>query len=260
MSVRQRYTGWVVTGIVFMCTITSPSLSRDQGKAMALDSLDGLELHNVTAAPVTFKGRKALRVTIDPETAKKLAAAMKKFRSAPPPAGAAGPAFERFPRFDHLTIIEDLEFQDGVIEVELAGEPAKNAPGLARGFVGVAWRVQPDREQYDCIYLRPANGRAEDQERRNHSVQYLAHPDHTWFKLRRETPGKYESYVDLVPGEWTKVKIEVRGDKARLYVHGNEQPTLIINDVKSGPDGKGAIALWIEGTTVAHFSNLRVSP
>ena len=32
------------------------------------------------------------------------------------------------------------------------------------------------------------------------------------------------------------VKIEVRGDRARLYVHGHEQPTLIVNDVKSGAE------------------------
>jgi signal peptidase I len=41
--------------------------------------------------------------------------------------------------------------------------------------------------------------------------------------LRKEFPEKYESYVDLVAGEWTRVKIEVRGEKARLYVNGVEQ-------------------------------------
>jgi hypothetical protein len=75
--------------------------------------------------------------------------------------------------------------------------------------------------------------------------------------LRKETPGKYESYVDLVPGEWTKVTITVQGDKARLYVNGSQQPTLIVNDLKLGLS-KGAIALWIGPGTVAHFSNLRV--
>ena len=47
----------------------------------------------------------------------------------------------------------------------------------------------------------------------------------------KETPSKYESYVDLVPGEWTKIRIEVDGERARLYVHSNEQPTLMVNDV-----------------------------
>ena len=35
----------------------------------------------------------------------------------------------------------------------------------------------------------------------------------------KENPGVYESYTDLVPGEWTHVKIVVDGTKARLYVN-----------------------------------------
>jgi hypothetical protein len=77
--------------------------------------------------------------------------------------------------------------------------------------------------------------------------------------LRKEFPGKYETYVDLVAGEWTKVKIEVRGEKARLYVNGVEQPTMLVNDLKQ-KQTKGAIALWIGPGTVAHFSNVRISP
>ena len=65
--------------------------------------------------------------------------------------------------------------------------------------------------------------------------------------------------IVAVPGTWTKVRIEVQVDKARLYVHDMKQPTLIVNDVKSGANGKGAIALWIDAGTVAHFRNLTVS-
>jgi len=93
---------------------------------------------------------------------------------------------------------------------------------------------------------------------RNHSVQYICEPEFPWQRLRQETPGKYESYVDLIPGEWTPIKIEVRGDKARFYVHGSAQPTLIVNDLKHG-HSKGSIALWIGPGTVAHFSNLRIT-
>jgi hypothetical protein len=78
-----------------------------------------------------------------------------------------------------------------------------------------------------------------------------------WPRLRKESPEMYESYVDLVPTEWTKVKIEVSGVKARLYVHGNEQPTLVVNDLKLG-ETTGAVALWIGPGTLAHFSNLRI--
>jgi hypothetical protein len=118
--------------------------------------------------------------------------------------------------------------------------------------------VQEDRSRYECFYLRPTNGRAEDQLRRNHSAQYIAHPEFPWHRLRRETPGKYESYVDLVPGEWTKVKVVVSGRDARLFVHGADQPTLIVSDLKLDA-AEGAVALWIGPGTEAHFSNLKVS-
>jgi hypothetical protein len=52
--------------------------------------------------------------------------------------------------------------------------------------------------------------------------------------------------------------IEVKGDRARLYVHGAEQPTLVVNDVKTGVQAKGGVALFIDPSTVAHFRNLRV--
>jgi hypothetical protein len=94
--------------------------------------------------------------------------------------------------------------------------------------------------------------------RRNHSTQYISHPDFPWQKLRKEFPEQYESYVDLMPSEWTKVKIEVTGTKAKLYVHGASQPALIVNDLKLG-ETNGAIALWVGPGTIAHFSKLLVS-
>src|SRR6266496_2862022 len=130
----------------------------------------------------------------------------------------------------------------------------------AQGLVCIAFRVQEDLKTYDAFYLRPTNGRADDQERRNHSAQYISLPEWPWSRLRKETPSKYEAYVDLVPGTWTKIKIEVRGEQARLYVHDNEQPTLIVKDVKSGANGHGGVALWLEPGTVGHFRNLTVEP
>ena len=108
---------------------------------------------------------------------------------------------------DHLAIMPGLEFSNGTIEVDIAGEPAPAAGAAARGFVGIAFRVQPDRSNYDCFYVRPTNGRSEDQERRNHSVQYISHPQFTWSKLRQDTPSRYESYADMQSGEWIHLKI-----------------------------------------------------
>ena len=69
-----------------------------------------------------------------------------------------------------LAVIQDLEFSSGVIEAEIAGEPGPGAAEGARGFVGIAFRMQKDAKTYDAFYLRPTNGRADDQVRRNHST------------------------------------------------------------------------------------------
>ena len=228
MSTRLLISVIVATLSIFAAT--TPAI---QAQTISLDAMDQLKLVNVKAEKVTFKGRKALRVS-DP---------------------AAAGTGDR----EQLVILSKTDFQDGIIEVDLAGEPGPNADEGARGFVGIAFRVAADASRFECFYLRPTNGRAEDQLRRNHSAQYISNPGFPWHMLRKEFPGKYETYVDLVAGEWTKVKIEVRGEKARLYVNGVEQPTMLVNDLKQ-KQTRGAIALWIGPGTIAHFSNVRISP
>ena len=151
------------------------------------------------------------------------------------------------------------EFESEQVELDLAGGPRAGAFEGARGFVGIAFHVQEDPLRYECFYLRPTNGRAENQLRRNHSSQYVSHPEFPWHRLRQESPGLYESYVDLMPGEWTRVKIVLSGTEARLFVHGAEQPTLIVKDLKLG-DTEGGIAVWIGTGTEAHFADLKVTP
>jgi hypothetical protein len=207
---------------------------RSAGQTFALDSTEGLQPHNVTVEATTYQGRKAVRVTPDPKSAV---------------ATASGGG---------IVVLPGTMFHNGSIELDVAGKPGAGAFGDARGFVGVAFRVSPDASKYECFYLRPTNGRADDQLRRNHSVQYISFPDYEWNRLRKEAPGQYESYADLVPGEWTKVKVQVSGVKARLYVNGAPQPVLVVNDLKLG-DSSGAVALWIGVGTEAHFSNLRLA-
>ena len=158
-----------------------------------------------------------------------------------------------------LLKIDNTSFKNGTIEINLAGNTMASASETARGFVGIAFRINNDNSKYECIYLRPTNGRANDQVRRNHSVQYISYPDYPWERLRKEFPEKYESYVDLEPGVWTKVKIVVEGDKAKLYVHDSSQPCLIVNDLKMGADAEGKIGLWVGPSTVAHFADLYVT-
>src|SRR4029450_7202355 len=146
---------------------------------------------------------------------------------------------------------------NGVIEAELAGTPGAGDGEGARGFVGIAFRVQKDMQTDDACYLPPPTRRADDQERRNHVTQYISQPEWTWSRLRKETPSRYESYVDMVPNTWTRIKIDVSRARASLYVHDQPQPVLIVNDVKTGPQGRGGVGLWVGSGTVAHFRNVR---
>lgn len=210
---------------------SSPALA--QTKSFSLTSTEGLQSVDVKIEADAYKGKKSVRVT---DTI----------------ANRTGPT-------QSFAKVLNLPFHNGTIEVELEGKPLPSAGEQARGFVGIAFRISDDNSKFECFYLRPTNGRAEDQVRRNHSVQYSAHPDFPFSVSRKEAPEKYESYVDLVPGEWTKVKIEVQGDKARLYVHGAEQPCLIVNDMKLGAGQQGGIGLMIGPGTDAHFANLVVT-
>ena len=190
--------------------------------------LDQLELHNVKAEAVNYNGKLAVRVDALPNAAN----------------GAS------------YAILKGSRFHNGTIEVELAGKPGANAGPGARGFIGIAFRIQGNRFEY--IYLRPTNGRADDQIRRNHSSQYAAYPEFDFDRLRKESPEKYESYVDLEPGVWTKYRIVIDGTKARLFVHGADQPCLIVNDMKLG-ESEGAVALFVGPGTEGYFANLKIT-
>ena len=155
--------------------------------------------------------------------------------------------------------IPDVTFSNGTIDVEVAGRPLPDAPPAARGFIGIAFRIADDLSVFECIYLRPTNGRADDQLRRNRSCQYFSYPDWKFDRMRTEVPGHYEAYVDLVTGAWTRMRIDVNGEHARLFVHGNEQPTLIVNDLKHGPDRSGGVGLYIDNGTEGFFRNLTIT-
>jgi hypothetical protein len=218
-----RTVGWTVLALA-LAPLTAARQSP--AKLYPLESTEGLRMQDLAAQAETFQGRKCVRIT------------------------STG--------VEQVAVIAGQEFDNGVIEAEIAGAPGAGAPDQARGFVGIAFRVSADAQTFDAFYLRPTNGRADDQERRNHATQYISAPDWPWARLRRETPSRYESYVDLVPDAWTKVKIEVQGARAQLYVHDQAQPVLVVNDVKTGAQGKGGIGLWVGAGTVAHFRAVTV--
>jgi hypothetical protein len=150
------------------------------------------------------------------------------------------------------------DFKNGVIEVTVLSRFLENAPDFARGFIGVAFRIDESNSKFEGIYIRPTNGRADDQLRRNRSTQYFSYPDFKFDRLREEVPGKYESYADMGLNEWIRIKIEVKGEKAKLYLNESTQPVLVVNDLKHGADGSGGIGLWVDIGTDGYFTDLRI--
>lgn len=155
--------------------------------------------------------------------------------------------------------IKDLNFKNGSIEVKVLSRLLKNAPAYARGFIGVAFRIDDKNAKYESIYIRPTNGRASDQVRRNHSIQYYAYPDFKFDRLRHESPEKYESYSDMGLNEWITMRIEVKDKAAKLFLNDSKYPVLIINDLKLGENAEGGIGLWVEIGTEGYFRDLKIT-
>ena len=154
--------------------------------------------------------------------------------------------------------IKGIDFKNGTIEVKVLSRLLKDAPEFARGFIGVAFRINESNTKFESIYLRPTNARAEDQVRRNHSIQYYSYPDYKFDRLRKEAPEAYESYADMALNEWITMRIEVKGQQAKLYLNDNEQPSLIVNDLKMGADASGTIGLWVDVGTEGFFTDLKI--
>jgi hypothetical protein len=211
--------------ILLACASFAQAATGDE--TFALTDAKGLVLLNVKADAAEYKGRKAVRITSDTQK-------------------------------DGFALLPGSDFQDGAIEADIALR-VTTPPGVRMpGFVGIAFRARPDASRYELFYLRPGNSSADDQSMRNHSVQYTSEPDFGWYKLRREWPWVYESHAGLKMETWTKVKIEVKGRSARLYLDGSEQPSLVVDGLK-GQDLRGGVALWGYQGEEAYFSNVRIT-
>lgn len=189
--------------------------------------------HNVHMQLVNLKGEKVVRVIKD-STVKE----------------ADQPTFVK---------IKNTNFKNGSIEVEVLSRLLPTAAPTDRGFIGLAFRIDDMNSKFESIYIRPTNGRAEDQVRRNHSIQYFSYPNFKYDRLRKEDPEKYESYADMGLNEWITMKIEVQDSQAKLFLNNNKYPSLIVNDLKHGQDETGAVGLFVDVGTEGYFRNLKIT-
>jgi nitroreductase len=190
-----------------------------QDKEIALDLFDKDQWNAVNAETevIEYKGTQALRIK-----------------------GAPG---------ERIVYWKDLEFRDGIIELDIAAVPY---------YTGLVFRVRSDYV-YEGIYFRPQNSRHQDPMRRGHTVQYISNPMYTWYYLRERSPEKYEAAVDLPPEEWFHVKLVVAGTKARVFVNDAKTPCLEVEDLKYGLS-QGSVGLWCGNSSAGTFANFTVKP
>ena len=165
-----------------LVTLAGVALAGERTITLPLNDVSRLELHHVTVTPVRYRDSPALEVRLTGQY--------------------------RGPDTDTFAFIPGLDFHGGTIEVDVAGSVLPGSLSGARGFIGIAFRIDDAGGSFSSegFYIRPMNGRAEDQVRRNHSTQYFSYPGYDFDRLRRESPGKYKSYADVVPGEWTHLR------------------------------------------------------
>ena len=201
-----------------------------------------LEKIAVNAEVVTMQGEQVLKVQRDLNIAP--------FDLNNVEATVDGPTFLR---------IKEMELENGTLEVKMLSRIMDNSPfPAARGFIGIAFRIDDKNENFESIYLRPANGRSDDDLRRNRAIQYFSFPDYKFARLRRESPGLYEGNADIGLDEWIDIRMEFQNSQAAIYINKQKLPTFSVKQLL-GKTIRGSIGLWVDVGTVGYFKDLKIS-
>ena len=148
--------------------------------------------------------------------------------------------------------LEGVQFTDGTIEFDVKG---KNV--LQKSFVGIAFHGSND-STYDAIYFRPFNFKSTEEERRNHSVQYISLPKYDWPKLRSEFPNKYEQPINPSPEpeEWIHCRLVVKNDEVSVFVNNNFNPSLTVKALSAQKGNK--VGFWVGNGSEGDFAKLNI--
>ncbi len=150
--------------------------------------------------------------------------------------------------------IKDLAFSEGVIEFD-----AKGRDVLQKSFIGIAFHGV-DNETYETVYFRPFNFQSTDSARRIHAVQYSFEPKFGFQQLRNTQKDKYESAVKpstVKATDWFHVKVEIRGEKIKVFLNGFQEPCLEVITLNPNPMGK-MIGFWVGNNSNGDFANFKV--
>lgn len=151
-----------------------------------------------------------------------------------------------------LALVQNLKFSEGTLEIDLRGAGQHRA-----SFLGLVFGVA-DAKTFEAVYFRPFRFVDDDPDTRSHAVQYVAWPEYTWEKLRKDKPGVYETAIQPVPDPagWFHVRIEVTKQKVSVWVDGGTQPCLVADRLGRR---EGDVGLWVDSMP-GDFRDLRIQP
>lgn len=154
---------------------------------------------------------------------------------------------------------EHMDFHNGIIEVKMLSRLLPDAPDFARGFIGIAFRINEGDSEFESFYVRPTNAMTDDPVRRAHGCQYFSYPGYKYAYFREYSIEGYEAPVESGLDEWIDLKAVVRDDCAVFYLNGAKKPTLVVKDLKHGKDAHGSVGLFVDIGTEGFFRDLRIT-
>lgn len=162
--------------------------------------------------------------------------------------------------FDENTYAKlvDCSFHNGIIEVKMLSRLLPDAPDFARGFIGIAFRINEDDSMFESFYVRPTNGRVDDKIRKNRAIQYFSYPKYTFDYFRKNGILDFEGTADIGLDEWIILKIIINGPEGEFYLNNEEKPVLVVKNMKHG-DSRGAIGLFVDIGTEGFFKDLDIT-
>lgn len=162
--------------------------------------------------------------------------------------------------FDENTYAKlvDYSFHNGIIEVKMLSRLLPDAPDFARGFIGIAFRINEDDSMFESFYVRPTNSRVDDKIRKNRAIQYFSYPKYTFDYFRKNGILDFEGTADIGLDEWIILKIIINGSKGEFYLNNEEKPVLVVKNMKHG-DSRGAIGLFVDIGTEGFFKDLDIT-
>ncbi len=149
--------------------------------------------------------------------------------------------------------LKGIEFSNGILEFDVRGANIQQ-----HSFVGIAFHGLND-STFDAIYLRPFQFQQDDQVLKNRDIQYISLPNFTWRILREKSPGKYEHSIEPAPNpdSWIRMRIEIKDATVKVYINGNEQPSLVVEKVTQV--GNGSVGFYVADTSGGDFANMTIT-